>query len=268
MVWPRGRRLNFLTRNPLLRLRASLSGLLVPPGSVPNRADKLLEAMKSIRPLLWCLWIAAAMPLNAAEPAAQPLPAASQSRLLSPSESSTADIWQDGIGEGFRPTVHSLTLEAGASAGFAAFGGQVRHDLALLSLSYGHMLGPMRGAGHWYRGNWELRGEVFTGAEFSPGTTWGVGLTPHLRYDFATGTRWIPFGDIGAGVTATGERAPDLGGAFAFNLQAGTGMHWFVRDKVALTVEARYLHASSAGIYHPNLGLNTLAGLVGVTWFF
>ena len=100
-----------------------------------------------------------------------------------------------------------MTLEAGASAGIAAFGGQVSHDLALVSLSYGHMLGPVKGAGHWYRGNWELRAEVFAGAEFSPGTTWGVGLTPHLRYDFATGTRWVPFADIGAGVTATGESA-------------------------------------------------------------
>jgi hypothetical protein len=130
------------------------------------------------------------------------------------------------------------------------------------------MLGSVRSEGHWYRGNWEWRGELFTGAEFSPASTWGVGLTPHLGYDFTTGTRWVPFADIGAGVMATGERAPDLGGAFEFNLQAETGVHWFVRDNVAVTMEARYLHVSSAGLYHPNLGLNTVAGLVGVAWFF
>ncbi len=172
------------------------------------------------------------------------------------------------MGEGFRPTAHSLSLEAGASAGFAGFGSRVAHNLALVSLSYGHMLGRVMGAGHWYRGNWEWRGELVTGAEFSPGVTWGVGLTPHLRYDFATGTRWIPFADVGAGVTATGERAPDLGGTFEFNLQAGTGVHWFFRDNMAATAEARYMHVSSAGLYTPNSGLNTIMGLVGVTWFF
>jgi len=37
---------------------------------------------------------------------------------------------------------------------------------------------------------------------------WVVGLTPHLRYNFATGTRWIPFVDGGAGVTATASALP------------------------------------------------------------
>lgn len=206
--------------------------------------------------------------LNAAEPpsgAASDAFASATQLTLEPAHS---DLWQGGVGNGFQSTAQSLSIEAGASAGFAAFGGRLSHDLALVSISYGHMLGPVRGTGHWYRGNWELRGELFTGAEFSPGTTWGIGLTPHLRYDFAIGTRWVPFADIGAGVTATGERAPDLGGAFEFNLQATVGTHWFVRDNLAVTVEARYLHVSSAGLYTPNLGLNTVAGLVGVTWFF
>ncbi len=212
--------------------------------------------------------MAAVLALKAADPAVQSPPVDSLSPILSAPEPSPADIWQSGIGEGFRSTTQTINFIAGASQGVAAFGSRLQHDLVLVSLSYGHMFGPVRGEGHWYRGNWEWRGELFTGAEFSPGTTWGVGLTPHLRYDFATGTRWIPFADIGAGVTATGERPPDLGGAFEFNLQAATGVQWFIRDNVAVTVEARYLHVSSASIYTPNLGLNTIAGLVGVTWFF
>lgn len=224
--------------------------------------------MKSIRFLLCFFGMATATSLNAAGSLALSAPCNSESNFLSQSAFSPADIWQDGIGEGFRSTTQTVGFSAGASQGVAAFGGRLQHDLVLVSLSYGHMLGPVRGEGHWYRGNWEWRGEIFTGAEFSPGTVWGIGLTPHLRYDFATGTRWIPFGDIGAGVTATGEHAPDLGGAFEFNLQAAAGVHWFVRRNAAVTVEARYLHVSSAGLYTPNLGLNTVAGLVGVTWFF
>lgn len=76
------------------------------------------------------------MRLNAADPATQSLPTGSQSKLWSASEHSAAEIWKDGIGEGFLPTARTLTLEAGASAGFAGFGSRVAHNLALVSLSY------------------------------------------------------------------------------------------------------------------------------------
>lgn len=220
--------------------------------------------MNTSRLLPWLLCGAAVLSSKAAAPASDHPASALQVTSATPG----VDLWQSGVGSGFRRTVQSLTVESGASLGFAAFGGRLRHDLALLSLTYGHMLGSVKGQGHWYRGNWELRGELFTGAEFSPARTWGIGLTPHLRYQLATGTRWVPFADLGAGVTATGEQPPDLGGAFEFNLQAGTGLQWFVRDNLALTFEARYLHVSSAGLYQPNLGLNTIAGLVGLTWYY
>jgi hypothetical protein len=114
-----------------------------------------------------------------------------------------AGIWQGEVGEGFRPGVQTLSVEAGGAGGFAAFGGRQAHDFALTSVSYGYMLGKVVGEGHWYRGNWEIRGEFFGGLQVSPSRDWLVGLTPHLRYNFATGTRWIPFADLGAGVSAT-----------------------------------------------------------------
>ncbi len=178
-------------------------------------------------------------------------------------------IWQGNVGDGFRSTVQTVSLEAGATAGFVAFGGRQEHDLALTSLSYGHMWGDVKGKDHWYRGNWEIRGELFGGGQFSPSTgDLLIGLTPHLRYNFATGTRWIPFIDAGAGVTATGIEGPDLSGTFEFNLQANTGVHWFVRDNMAVTVEVGYLHVSCGGLHDPNLGLNAVKGMAGITWFF
>src|SRR5258706_16210746 len=50
-------------------------------------------------------------------------------------------IWQSGVGEGFLPTVQTFSVEAGVALGVTMFGGKEDHDLALLSLSYGHMLG-------------------------------------------------------------------------------------------------------------------------------
>jgi len=180
-------------------------------------------------------------------------------------------IWQDGVGQGFRSTTRTFSVEAGVGVGMATFGSNQAHDLALTSLSYGHMWGPVLGKDHWYRGNFEWRVEVFGGMQYHPNVNtdgWLIGLTPHLRYNFATGTRWIPFLDAGAGVTATGIAHPDLGGTFEFNLQPAIGMQWFVRDNLALTGEVKYMHLSCAGIDKPNLGVNEVIGMIGLTWFF
>ena len=177
-------------------------------------------------------------------------------------------LWQNGIGQGFTPDTQSITISAGINYGIAMFGSQEAHHLALVSGSYDHMLGHVLGEGHWYRGNPEFRLELFTGAQFSPSSESFVGLTPHLRYNFATGTRWIPFVDAGIGVTATTIGPPDLSGTFEFNLQPGIGVLWFAKDRMALSFEARYMHWSCAGIHQPNLGLNGVTGLFGIKFFF
>jgi len=177
-------------------------------------------------------------------------------------------IWQAGVGEGFLPTAQTFAVELGVAPGIAAFGSVQAHDFALMSLSYGHMLGYLKGEGHWYRGNFEGRVELWGGGQYSPYSEWIIGLTPHLRYDFATGSRWVPFFDLGAGVTATGIGPPDLSGTFEFNLQATIGVHYFLRENLALTSDVRFLHISCAGIHQPNLGANNVAFMVGLTWFF
>ena len=180
-------------------------------------------------------------------------------------------IWEEGVGEGFSSTARSFGVSVGGNYGVAMLGGREAHHLVLASVSYGHMLGPVQGKGHWYRGNFEWRLELFGGFQVRPDVGdggWLIGLTPHLRYSFATGTRWVPFVDAGAGVTATGIGAPDLSGTFEFNLQPGAGVHWFLKDNLALTAEARYLHLSCARINEPNLGLNGVTGLLGLTCFF
>ena len=170
--------------------------------------------------------------------------------------------------EPFSEPSRTLTLAAGTALGLRAFGSRQAHDLALLSLSYGLPVGRDVAREHWFRGEWEIRGELFGGAQFAPSAEWLVGLTPHLRYNFLTNTRWIPFIDAGAGVTATSIGPPDLSNTFEFNLQAGGGVHWFWRKDLALTLECHYLHLSCAGISNPNLGLNSVIGMLGVTRSF
>lgn len=217
-----------------------------------------------------CFLIAIGTCIGSSALGAGPDPASTNSTscLATSLAAPAAGLWRGEVGEGFLSSVQSVSLDVGAAAGFQAFGGQQDHNLALLSLSYGHMVGPVMGEDHWYRGNWELRGEFFGGGQFSPSSDWLVGLTPHFRYHFATGTRWIPFFDGGAGVTATGIGPPDLSGIFEFNLQANAGVHWFIKDNLALTAQAGFLHMSCAGIHYPNQGVNCVTGMVGFTWFF
>jgi len=185
-----------------------------------------------------------------------------------PLEESKLALWLDEPGSGFNPEVHTLAFEAGGSCGVAAFGSPEAHDLGLASISYGHMWGDVKGDDHWYRGNFEWRVELFGGMDFSSEDEWLVGLTPHLRYNLATGTRWVPFADFGAGVTATGIGPPDLSKTFEFNLQGSVGVHRFLTDNLAITAETRYLHLSCAGISQPNRGLNGVMGMIGVTWYY
>ena len=177
-------------------------------------------------------------------------------------------IWEAGVGEGFRAGTQAIGFSAGAMYGIPMLGGHERHHLALSSLSYGRMIGKAQGADRWYNGNWELRGEVFGGWQFDPASAWVVGLTPHLRYHFATGGRWVPYIDAGAGVAWTDIGLPDLGNSFQFNTQVGVGVNWFVLDNLAVSIECHYLHISSAGTSMPNDGVNAVGGLVGLSWFF
>jgi len=210
------------------------------------------------------LCIAATPLLATAQPNSDSIKSSESPPLASP----PSTIWDTDVGAGFRPGTYTLEIDAGASRGVAIFGGRQAHDLALMSFNFGRVISEVQGSSHWYRGNWELRGELFAGAQFLPKTESVVGLAPHLRYNFATGTRWVPFVDAGAGVTATTIGHPDLSNTFEFNLQACSGVQWFLKDTCAVTFQARYLHMSCAGISSPNQGLNTFLGMVGVTWFF
>jgi len=178
------------------------------------------------------------------------------------------DIWRSGVGEGFRAGTQVVGLNAGATYGLLIFGGEERHHLALVSVSYGQMIGDVKGAGKWYHGNWEFRAELFGGAQYNSEIRGLAGVTQHIRYHFATGTRFVPYVDIGAGLSVTEIREPDLGGAFQFNEQAIIGVNYFLKDNLSINIATQYLHVSSASIYMPNNGVNTVGCFLGVQWFF
>jgi lipid A 3-O-deacylase len=243
---------------------AGLKSLAI--GSGANARAAKLWSRRGRKQIACCATLVSAALFKAQ---AQEFPSTKEmSQITVPGSEVSRSVWESGVGQGFLSTAQSISVSAGANYGIAAFGSREAHDLALVNLTYGHMLSGVCGRGHWYQGNPEFRLELFTGAQFSPSSEWLVGLTPHLRYNFATDSRWVPYLDGGAGVTATGIRPPDLSGTFEFNLQAGGGVLWFLRDNVAITLDAHYTHWSCAGLHKPNLGLNGVTGMLGVAFFF
>lgn len=177
-------------------------------------------------------------------------------------------IWVDGIGSGFRKGLFQAGGTVGAGFGTTVFGSTQKHDLASASVNVGWVFTDVIAPGKWYRGNLELLVELFAGGQFNPYGRYFVGLTPFLRYNFVTHSRWMPFVEFGAGVSATNIEGPDLTGTFQFNLQPGAGLNYFISKRMALTLQYHWLHFSNAHIRNPNHGTNTQMFQAGVSWFF
>jgi hypothetical protein len=87
---------------------------------------------------------------------------------------------------------------------------------------------------------------------------YGAGFSPVvLKWNFETDSRIVPYVELGGGVL------------FSTNFTSGgaIGMH-ILGEKVAWSVDLRYMHISNAGLATPNPGINTIQVRVGVGWFF
>jgi lipid A 3-O-deacylase len=178
-------------------------------------------------------------------------------------------IWTDGIGSGFHKGTFHAVGTVGAGLGFRKpFNTEEVHDFGLASVNLGWVFTDLIASDKWYRGNFELLIKLFGGGQFKPNDRYFVGLTPLIRYTFATRSRWMPFVDAGAGVSATNIEGPDLTGTFQFNLQMDAGTDYFISDRAALTAQCGWLHFSNAGTRQPNHGTNTLMFEVGASLFF
>jgi lipid A 3-O-deacylase len=119
----------------------------------------------------------------------------------------------------------------------------------------------------WYRGNFELLLEGTFLYIFEPKHGIAGGLAPVFRYNFLTGTRIIPFLQVGAGVIALDADLARQADGLNFIVQSGLGLHFFVSQSTALTGEWRFHHISNAGIHNRNAGINSSLFMLGVTFF-
>ena len=177
-------------------------------------------------------------------------------------------IWKDGIGNGFREDTFHAGLALGAGFGLEAFGSTKDHDLAVAAANFGWIFTDVVCPDKWYRGNWEWITVLYGGGQYDPKSAYFTGGTMGLVYNFATGTRWVPFVEGGLGLVGTDIGRPDLSNSFEFNVEVAGGTHYFFCKEVAATAACYWNHFSDAGMTHPNHGTNTQMFLAGLTWFF
>lgn len=180
----------------------------------------------------------------------------------------SGDSWKGGDRPGWKAGQWEAGIAIGSGLGTRVLFSREHHDWVLSVIHLGWVFSDEMAPGHWYRGNWELLGQIFAGGQYRADTSYVVGGGPVLRYNFDTDTRWVPYAFLGGGAAWTDIRNGDLSTDFEFNLTGGIGLHWFVNRHVALTGEYRYLHMSNAGLKSPNLGVDTENLFFGVSWFF
>lgn len=96
---------------------------------------------------------------------------------------------------------------------------------------------------------------------------YGAGFNPVvLKWNFETDSRIVPYVEIAGGVLFTNVTVPTGTSQTNFTSGAAIGMH-ILGEKVAWSVDLRYMHISNAGLATPNPGINTVQVRVGVGWF-
>ena len=171
--------------------------------------------------------------------------------------------------EGFRAGTWRLGVMGGYSIWHKIFQGRAANvHFAPLLPQIGYTVTDVHGP-FPVRGSLELILEPILMITTSPSTTFGEGASLLLRYNFVTGTRWVPFFDLGMGVLHWNLRLPNiLSTQLNFTLQGGPGLHYFATDHLAITGQVRLHHISNGGIDSPNVGINSTVYLLGVSYFF
>ena len=172
-----------------------------------------------------------------------------------------------------RAIVRAGTIEAGLAAGYVqgneAFTSISSNRSALYVLPrIGMVLTPEVGS-RFFAGNLELLLEPFDAHYFKPFGASAAGGALVLKYNFLSFGRWMPYWDLGLGMlwTNLAPRIPEQSTQVNFVTESGPGLHYFVTERVALTIGVRFHHISNADIGDRNLGLNSTLAYAGISVF-
>jgi opacity protein-like surface antigen len=95
-----------------------------------------------------------------------------------------------------------------------------------------------------------------------------AGLSAQMKWHFLSLGRWVPYVEGGAGAGGTNLRALEIHSDFAFLLNVGAGISYFITDNAAIYGGYRLIHVSNGNTSRPNRGFEADVGMVGFSYFF
>ena len=141
-------------------------------------------------------------------------------------------------------------------------------DYTCTEIEVGYLLTDPNRPG-FLRGNVEVLGSLFGGGIFYGRGDYLIGSTGWLRYNFLQpNDPFVPFAQIGLGITETDLDRRLEGQNFNFNVNASVGTRYRITRDWSINVECRYQHTSNAHMAHPNLGIDAIGPVVSVSYFF
>jgi lipid A 3-O-deacylase len=153
--------------------------------------------------------------------------------------------------------------------GFSVPGGTKDTQAVNAGVRLGKILTGSHGGG-FVRGNFEWSADLMPlYYVVQPGkNAYGAGFNPvNLKWNFTSGSRAVPYLELGGGVLFTNTEVPAITSTTNFLTHAALGFHIFTGEKRAITFSTRYEHISNAGLTTPNPGVNTVQFTVGLNWF-
>jgi len=155
------------------------------------------------------------------------------------------------------------------AGGHSVAGGTSRTGVWDAGVRVGKVLTDEHGSG-WLRGNFEYAMDFLPAyvLVFPRRTSYAGGFDPIiLKWNFTGGRKIAPYAELGSGVLFSLNNVPPGTNNANFMPQASLGVQIFTREKRAVSIAARYVHISNAGLATPNPGINTLQFAIGYHWF-
>ncbi len=176
----------------------------------------------------------------------------------------------------FAQSLPSDSLEKGAwelglwtAGGHSVSGGTADTSVWNAGVRVGKVLTAEHGSG-FLRGNLEYAVDFIPAylLVFPSQTSYAGGFDPFiLKWNFTNGRKVAPYLEFGGGVLLSLDDVPPGANNVNFMPQASFGVQVFTREKRAVSLAAKYVHISNAGLATPNPGINTIQFCIGYHWF-
>lgn len=158
-------------------------------------------------------------------------------------------------------------LLAGVGIAHDIGGGIADREFLTLGGRIGRILTNQKGPG-FLKGNAVFAVEILpVFLMFQEQTTYGASFTLLLHHYMAPNSKVKPFLSLGAGALFSTDPIPPEAARVNFTLQAGIGIMWFPKTRLAYFLEYRIHHISNAELNEVNPGINSSYIQFGVSIF-